>query len=464
MTAREIQHLYWRAGFGISPNALKALKSSTRHSIVSDLFKKSENLIPLEVDLTEYETFFKMSYKKFKELYSPEEAQKLQQKSNKLVRDLNIKWVKRLYDNETLLREKMTLFWANVFVCRDNHILHMQQYNNTLREHALGNFGDFTKAIARQASMCKYLNNKQNIKSNPNENFARELMELFTLGIGNYSETDIKEAARAFTGWNFKRDGSFFIRKYQHDEGIKSFFSETGNFDGDDIIDIILKQKSCARYICSKIYTYFINPEINPTYLDEITDVFYKDYDIKKLMYYIFTTDWFYDPKNIGVKIKSPIELLAGIYQVVPFKFEKERQHMMYLQRIMGQTLLYPPNVAGWKGNQSWIDSNTLMVRLKLSAIILNNYVINLDTKGAFEDSFEEYYKTTKDRKKFINTSKNIEAFEFNYEALDYKSIIDHLLLSRIDDDTFNLINELNPESKLDFCVQLMSLPEYQLC
>ena len=181
-------------------------------------------------------------------------------------------------------------------------------------------------------------------------------------------------------------------------------------------------------------------------------------------MFYIFTTDWFYDPKNIGVKIKSPIELLAGIYQVVPFKFEKERQHMMYLQRIMGQTLLYPPNVAGWKGNQSWIDSNTLMVRLKLSAIVLNNYVINLDTKGAFEDSFEEYYKTTKDRKKFINTSKNIEVFDSNYNTLDYESIVNHLLLSKIDDDTLSLINTLSPKSKLDFCVQLMSLPEYQLC
>ena len=133
MTAREIQHLYWRAGFGISPNALKALKSSSRGNIITDLFKKSENVIPLEIDLSEYETFFTLSYKKFKELYSPEEAQKLQQKSNKLVRDLNVKWVKRLYNNETILREKMTLFWANVFVCRDNHILHMQQYNNTLR-------------------------------------------------------------------------------------------------------------------------------------------------------------------------------------------------------------------------------------------------------------------------------------------------------------------------------------------
>ena len=104
------------------------------------------------------------------------------------------------------------------------------------------------------------------------------------------------------------------------------------------------------------------------------------------------------------------------------------------------------------------------MVRLKLSAIVLNNYVINLDTKGAFEDSFEEYYKTTKDRKKFINTSKNIEVFDSNYNTLDYESIINHLLLSKIDDDTLNLINILSPKSKLDFCVQLMSLPEYQLC
>ena len=115
MTAREVQHLYWRAGFGISPNALKALKSSSRDHIITDLFKKSENVIPLEIDLSEYETFFTLSYKKFKELYSPEEAQKLQQKSNKLVRDLNVKWVKRLYDSETILREKNDIVLGKCF-------------------------------------------------------------------------------------------------------------------------------------------------------------------------------------------------------------------------------------------------------------------------------------------------------------------------------------------------------------
>lgn len=463
MTAKEINHLYWRAGFGITPNKLNKLQTLNRQEVVNDLFKKSKSFKALEIDLSEYETFFSLSYKKFKELYSAEEAQKLQQKSNKLVRDLNVKWVERLNNTDQLLREKMTLFWGNIFVCRDNHILHIQQYNNTLRSHALGHFGDFVKAVAREASMCKYLNNKQNIKSNPNENFARELMELFTLGIGNYSEHDIKEAARAFTGWNFKRDGSFFIRKFQHDEDEKTFLGETGNFNGDDIIDIILKQKSCAKYICSKIYSYFINPNIDSNRLHEITEVFYRDYDIGNLMAYIFESDWFYDSENIGVKIKSPIELLTGIYQVVPFEFEKERQ-VMYLQRIMGQTLLYPPNVAGWKGNQSWIDSNTLMVRLKLSAILLNSYIINLETKGEFEDSFEDYYKKDKNQRKFIATKKDLSLFESNYNKMDYDSILKHIIMSQVDIDTLALINELEHHSKFDFCVQLMSLPEYQLC
>ena len=142
---------------------------------------------------------------------------KLRQKSRKKVRDLNHLWIDRLTDQSCMLREKMTLFWANIFVCRDNHIFHIQHYNNTLRENALGNFRSFVKAIAKEASMSKYLNNSQNKKQRPNENFARELMEIFTLGVGNYTEEDIKESARAFTGWSFKVNGDFTVRKKQHD-------------------------------------------------------------------------------------------------------------------------------------------------------------------------------------------------------------------------------------------------------
>jgi uncharacterized protein (DUF1800 family) len=461
MKQKHIQHLYWRASFGIDVTDLTSLKSKSK--VVSNLFSKSESYKTLEVDLSE---FAKVKFKSRKELqkqFTAEEIHKLRNKQLKKVRELNYAWLARLAEPSSLLREKMTLFWANVFVCRDNDIYFIEQYNNTLRKHALGDFRTFTKAIAREASMSKYLNNKQNVKRKPNENFARELMELFTLGVGNYTEQDIKASARAFRGWSHKRNGDYFFRKNQHDFEKKTFFGKTGNFNGDDIIDIILEQKQCARFICDKVYRYFINPIVDKKRLEEITEVFYKDYNISSLMKYIFTSKWFYNDENIGVKIKSPVELLVGIQKVVPISFDKKKQ-LNYLQRMMGQMLLYPDNVAGWKGGKSWIDSNTLMFRMKLPSLILNNAIINLEEKGEFEDTFDKYYQKEKKRNKYIKTTKNWEEFDAKYKDLSAKEVTNLLILSKLDKDTEKFIANLQVNSNRNFCIQLMSIPEYQLC
>ncbi len=390
MNTQHLQHLYLRAGFGIGYNKLSRLKSLSKTAVVSNLFSEKDSVLPLEIELSELKKQYLEHFKNGKPLLDKKSLMALQKMSREKIQELNIAWINRLNNPQSVLTEKMTLFWANVFVCRDTNIFHIQHYNNTLRQHALGDFRQFVKAIAKEASMSKYLNNKQNIKQSPNENFARELMELFTLGIGHYSEHDIKEAARAFTGWANKLNGDFYVRVRQHDFGEKTFMGKTGNFDGDAIIDIILKQKQCARFICAKIYRYFINPEINTDRLEELTSIFYKNYNIEELMRYVFNSDWFYQEENIGAKIKSPIELLVGMHQIIPFEFQKPKQ-LLYLQKLMGQILLNPPNVAGWKGDKNWIDSNTLMLRLKLPSILLNNAVINLQEKGEFEDSFDAY-------------------------------------------------------------------------
>ena len=275
-------------------------------------------------------------------------------------------------------------------------------------------------------------------------------MELFTLGTGNYSEEDIKESARAFTGWSFKKNGSFILQKKQHDFGEKTFFGKKGNFNGDDIIDIILEQKQCARFICEKIYKYFINPIVDKNRLEEITSIFYKDYDIKSLMIYIFSAPWFYDEQNIGVKIKSPIELLVGIRNIVPVSFDDKKQ-LNYLQKMMGQILLYPVNVSGWNGDKSWIDSNTLMFRMKLASLILNNAVINLEEKGAFEDSFEAYYKNEKKRYQHIKTSIRWDIFLKNYGSLQPKQLREFVVISELDQDTSTLLDGLEIKSNVDF-------------
>ena len=463
MKHKHIQHLFWRASFGINYNELKKLESKSTSKVVENLFYDSKTVHALEVDLSEFLDIRFKSKKALKEIYSPKELQKLRNKSRQKVRQLNYAWIDRLSENKSVLREKMTLFWANVFVCRDNDIFFIQQYNNVLRQHALGDFRAFVKAIAKEPSMSKYLNNKQNVKRKPNENFARELMELFTLGIGNYTEQDIKESARAFTGWSFKRNGEFFLRIKHHDFNQKTFFGKTGNFNGDDIIDIILDQKQCARFICTKIYQYFVNPRINKNRLEEITNVFYKDYNIKNVMQYIFTSKWFYEDENIGVKIKSPIELLVGINKTVPVRFNKIKQ-LNYLQKMMGQILLYPENVAGWKGDKNWIDSNTLMFRMKLASLILNNAIINLEEKGDFEDTFEMYYKKAKNKNRFIKTTKDWTYFDEVYSDVSSKELKETIIVSKLDKDTESFLNNLEITSHRDFCIQLMSVPEYQLC
>lgn len=463
MKHRHLQHLYLRAGFGIGYEKLNKLKSKSKAENVSELFSGAQKSFPLEIDLSELKELV-MPYKEMIKLRKDKkEFMALQKKSRQKIQELNYAWIDRLKNPTSVLNEKMTLFWANVFVCRDNNVFHIQNYNNTLRKYALGDFREFVKAIAKEASMSKYLNNRQNVKESPNENFARELMELFTLGIGNYTEQDIKESARAFTGWSFKMNGEYFLRRRKHDYGEKTFFGKTGSFDGDDIIDIILEQKQCARFICGKIYSYFVNPEINENHLEELTQLFYKDYNIKKLMRHIFKSKWFYNDENIGVKIKSPIELLVGIQNVVPVEFQKRKQ-LLYLQKMMGQILLNPPNVAGWKGDKNWIDSNTLMFRLKLPSLLLSNAVINLDEKGDFEDSFEDYYKNQKNRKRYLKITKSWDDFEKQYTDVSPEELKEILIVSTIDRDTEDFLSNLKINDNKEYCVQLMSIPEYQLC
>jgi uncharacterized protein (DUF1800 family) len=310
--------------------------------------------------------------------------------------------------------------------------------------------------------MLKYLNNKQNRKEKPNENFARELMELFTLGEGHYTEEDIKESARAFTGYSHNFEGVFLLRKREHDYDFKTFFDHMGRYDGDDIIDIILEQKQCARFICRKIYSYFVNDVIDEDKVEELASVFYKDYNIESLMRYLFMSDWFYTEAHIGSKIKSPTEFLVGMSRTVPIAFENTID-VIKIQKLLGQILLNPPNVAGWKGGKSWIDSNTIMLRLKLPSIILANAKISIKEKGAFEDSFEKYY-SKKNKNKFVSVKIDWENFEMQYRDSSFDDLKHLLIIPVLSDGTETYLKTLSKKSKRNFCVQLMSLPEYQMC
>ncbi len=458
MTLPEIVHLYHRVGFGISHAEASMLQEQSRAQLVSQLFAASHEMTPLTINLTELRTSVKdLNLKDRKKIRS------LIKDSVKKIHELNIAWLERLGTTEQVLREKMTLFWANHFVCHDKNVLHFEQYNNTLRTHALGNFKDFVIAISKEASMIKYLNNKQNKKQKPNENFARELLELFTLGRDNvYAEKDIKEAARAFTGWNHDLKGDFRLRRFQHDYGEKTFLGKTGNFDGSAIIEIILQQKQCAQFICEKIYRYFVNDQLDASRVSEMTDILYKDYDIEKLMRFVLMSDWFYDQKNIGTKIKSPVEFLIGMQRVVPMTFEKERE-LVYLQKLLGQHLLFPPNVAGWKGGRNWINPNTMMLRLRLPSVLLAKGEIALDEKGEFEDDFQRF-NNKRNRQRRLKVTPDWHTFDLHYKNTSLAALQEVLLVSPLNRGTQEYLDKLADQDLKETCIQLMSLPEYQLC
>jgi len=458
MKSKHIQHLYWRVGFGINPKQLLDLSKKDKNQVIEELFLESTQITPLNINTSDIDYSPTQAF-----LKNPLNRAKFLKQSLEKKKTLNYAWIDRLTQPEELLRERMTLFWANHFVCKDNHIFHVQQYNNTLREFALGDFRDFVKAISKEAAMIKYLNSKQNRKQKPNENFARELMELFTLGVGNYNEEDIKESARAFTGYNFTFEGDFYIKSNNHDYGFKSFFGHRGHYDGDDIIDIILEQKQCAQFICEKIYSYFVNNAINTKHINEMVAVFYPKYNIEELMRFIFFSDWFYDEENIGTKIKSPIELLVGIQNNVPLTF-KEPLDYIKIQKLLGQILLHPPNVAGWKAGQNWIDSNTIMLRLKLPSILLNDSSISIKQKDDFNNAFLRQNDRHRKYKNIFNVEPDWTIFNKIYENSTFKELKESLLLCPINNGTESFLENLSQVSKKEFCVQLMSLPEYQMC
>lgn len=455
MKGRAIIHLYNRVGFGLGSSLnISELEERSKQKIVEDILTNS-SYKALEVDVSDITAVFQGGMRPDRK-----KLRALLKASTSKLKDYNYAWIKRLCNTNDIFREKMTLFWANHFVCHDKNIVHIQQYNNLLRKYALSDFRTLLIAISKSASMSKYLNNKQNKKASPNENFARELMELFTLGRDQYTETDIKEAARAFTGWSHNLQGEFVLRSRFHDYEQKQFFGEEGYFGGEEIIDIILKQKQCAYFICEKVYKYFVNDRLNKEHIDQMVAVFYQGYDIKKLMEYVLLSDWFYDEINIGTKIKSPIEFLVGINNIVAMDFNNPKE-LLYLQKLLGQVLLFPPNVAGWKGGRNWIDINTMMLRLKLPSILLANGVIALDEKNAFEDSFEKINRRRGIQKRLHIT---VDWEGFNQKVSNLKELEEKLLVTNMNKGTEKNVGQLEKSDVKAYCIQLMSLPEYQLC
>jgi uncharacterized protein (DUF1800 family) len=289
-------------------------------------------------------------------------------------------WADRMVATNRPLEEKMALFWHGHFATGEEKIRDyrkMEQQLALLHRRATGNFRTLLIEVARDPAMLAYLDAAENVKGAPNENFAREVMELFTMGVGHYSEKDIREAARAFTGW-IDDDLDFKVDLVKHDDGAKTFLDRTGNFDGVDILDIILEQKVTAEYIAAKLYKFFVRENISPDLARRLGAVLRdNDYEIAPLMRTIFLSRDFYSPPSVGTRIKGPIELIVSTYRKLGVKHLPGIPDLYMVSRELGQTLLNPPTVAGWAQGRAWITPGLLLARGNFARDVLFPDIIN---------------------------------------------------------------------------------------
>jgi uncharacterized protein (DUF1800 family) len=479
------QHLMWRAGFGPAASQVEQMKSVTPSQLYKALQKASSKK-PAYIDVAN--DYLKGLFMGAGEIGRQERKKELDSSDRKKIREqnrddlksLNLNWLNEMVQSDAQLREKMAFFWHGHFASRNINIFFQQQLLDIIRQNAIGNFRTLLLEVSKSGAMLNFLNAQQNKKDHPNENFAREVMELFTMGRGHYTEQDVKEAARAFTGWGATAKGEFVFRKFQHDRGEKSIFGKTGNFEGEDVLEMILDQKQTASFITEKIYRFFVNEVIDKEKTDWLANRFYtNDYDIAKLLEDIFTSEWFYNDKNIGARIKSPIELLAGIQRILPMQLENE-ESLLVLQRLLGQLLFYPPNVAGWPGGKTWIDSSTLMLRLRIPQLINDRDDLNVTPKMDDDQMMGKEdpgagknpgMKTGKGNKP-IYAAIEWEPYLKNFESTPREYLMQNIAgivlqsemkvpaeLVKLYTDTASRENFIKTAT-----LQLMSIPEYQMC
>ncbi len=450
----KIKHLYQRAGFGATPAQWRQMKGQGFDSALEQLFVEAKQAPPLTVISFEETVEATMADRR--------KAGRL------LTQQYVLEWLDRMADpTESALLERLTLFWHDHFACRSlfGHLA-IQQLN-TLREHALGSFRDLCLAVAKDPSMIRYLNNQQNKKNSPNENFARELLELFTIGRGHYTEQDIKEAARAFTGWGSTYKGKYRFRAREHDYGQKTFLGQSGRFNGEDIIRIILDKRESAEFLVRKFWNYYVSAPENEAIIQDLTTVYFEsDYNTEVLLRTMFGADWFYEERFRGGQIKSPVVLVAGLRRSLGITFGQP-QAQLRLLRALGQVLFDPPNVAGWPGGRHWIDNATLMLRLNIGAGLLSKREIDLRFRDMPELEIVSDPKTRR-LEATLDLAPIQEMTTGTDLAADWENLAEYLLpgSSRLELDRLSaLVDDTTGDERLRrLLLVLFSMPEFQTC
>jgi len=293
-------------------------------------------------------------------------------------------WLNRMLTSPAPLQEKMALYYhghyTSTVIRKGISPAMMFDQQQLFRQYALGNLRDLTKAVAQDPAMLKYLDNARNSVSENNENFARELMELFTLGVDHYSEDDVRNSARAWTGWKVNKiteQASF--DPSEHDNGSKTFLGQTGNFNGDDIVNIIFAQPQCAKFFATSLLNNFVYNDPEPELVDSLAAVIRKnDYNLTPVMSTLLRSRVFFSPRAYRALVKSPVEFVVGAYRTLGV--DKVDGTVLPVLRQTGQELFYPPNVAGWPGGANWITSATMIARQNFLKRIANSQTLEQST------------------------------------------------------------------------------------
>ncbi len=467
------KHLLRRIGFSAPAETVKTSLNVGMDKTIQNAFASATVMPPPEGLRETIDSYrdLRLRQGSMSEMERRTERQMLQKKNRELVVDLNINWLQHAAEPNNSAFEKWGLFWENVFVVTAQKVKNpalLYQYQLMLRSHSFKDFGSLSKAVTKNPAMITFLDLQQNKKGKPNENFARELFELFMLGEGNYTENDIKEAARAFTGYR-AADGEFRFISNQHDDSNKTVFGNTGNWDGDNIVELALEQPAARLFIPRELCRHYLSDDIVPDeFLKPLGDGWAaNDYSLNWLAASFFSSRLFYASQFKGNKIKSPFEFMLGLLQDLNLDLPPLPRSIIPALRSMGQSYLNPPNVRGWVGGKHWINSATLIQRRQIVEGFFNapsQNRLNGDEEKAMEKAKAEgkghFFVTKTKGEEWVSLAPNdrLNFFEDAWLANPMESDAKRSLL------TFLNKNQDQPlPATRTVAITLLQSPEYQL-
>lgn len=493
----QARHLLWRAGFGGTPAQIRTVMNWGPDKAVGHLVDFDDvPFDPPRADAFDKDIMRPLNAEERGELArarrgGDEESvarlraqrQEAERVDRQQIRSIQQWWLKRMIETPRPLEEKMTLFWHGHFATSYRTIedsYHMYLQNQLFRKYAVGNYGKLMYEIIRDPAMIAYLDNNDSRKGRPNENLARELMELFSLGVGNYSEKDIKEGARALTGYTFD-DDEFSFQKQNHDEGQKAILGRTGKLDGDDFVSAILEKPACSRFMAQKLYRFFVADY--PTGRDDVdraaqaairelaSTLVVNKYNLKPVLRKLFLSEHFYSPAIMREQIKSPAELVVGAVRSLNTPV-RELTVLLDAMNLMGQNILFPPSVKGWDGGRSWINTATLFIRQNILCFLLTGKMPHGYDALASKERFDAMAFL-----KALDPSGSGSSRAFIGQPADGElgEVVDEILrfnLGAVTPENREVLtdffagqrNRLNNDTVTGALLLVTAMPEYQLC